>query len=535
MAIAAAMARTADLTAANAPVLVSVDGARARHPISPLIYGVAHATAGELAELNAPLNRLGGNHASRYNWTSNAYNRAHDWFFESVAEPGSTPGAAADAFVRDTRAAGGEALLTVPAIGWVARLGPERTRLASFSVARYGAQSKTDTRWFPDAGNGIRTDGTPVAGNDPRDANAPSDPAFQQDWLRHLVSTWGTSKAGGVRYYAIDNEPSLWHATHRDVHSSGATMDEVREKVIAYASAIKAVDPGVRVLAPEEWGWPGYFHSGADQQWAARRGWAGPLPDRARHDGWDYLPWLLDQWRRHEAATGVRPVDVVSLHYYPQGGEYGDDVSPAMQRRRTRSTRSLWDPHYVDESWVASRVALIPRLREWVDRHYLPGTPIAITEYSWGAETHISGALAQADALGIFGREGLDMAVRWATPDASTPTFKAMKLFRNYDGQRSAFGDVSISATVPNPDEVAAYAAERSTDGATTIVVISKHLAGTTPVTVRLSHLRHGGRAACWQLGASGRLERKPDVEIGHDELRATVPPQSVTLLAIGR
>ena len=41
---------------------------------------------------------------------------------------------------------------------------------------------------------------------------------------------------------------------------------------------------------------------------------------------------------------------------------------------------------------------------------YYPGTPIGITEYNWGAEDHINGATAQADILGIFGREGLDMA-----------------------------------------------------------------------------------------------------------------------------
>ena len=58
----------------------------------------------------------------------------------------------------------------------------------------------------------------------------------------------------------------------------------------------------------------------------------------------------------------------------------------------------------------------------------------AITEYNWGAEGHINGATTQADILGIFGREGLDLATRWTTPDPSTPTYKAMKMYRNYDG-----------------------------------------------------------------------------------------------------
>ena len=55
---------------------------------------------------------------------------------------------------------------------------------------------------------------------------------------------------------------------------------------------------------------------------------------------------------------------------------------------------------------------LIPRMKGWVASYY-PGTKIGITEYNWGAEGYINGATAQADILGIFGREGLDLATRW--------------------------------------------------------------------------------------------------------------------------
>src|SRR5262249_48137680 len=162
-------------------------------------------------------------------------------------------------------------------------------------------------------------------------------------------------------------------------------------------------------------------------------------------DNWDYLPWLLDQLHRSELASGTRLLDVFTVHFYPQGGEYGDDVSAAAQQRRNRSTRSLWDPAYIDESWIAAAVQLVPRLKRWIESYY-PGTRIGVTEYSWGADGHINGATAQADILGIFGREGLDMAARWPAPDASTPTYKIFKLYRNYDGLGSAFGDVSVSA-----------------------------------------------------------------------------------------
>ena len=173
----------------------------------------------------------------------------------------------------------------------------------------------------------------------------------------------------------LDNEPSLWHSTHRDVHPVGATMDEVRTRTIDYATAIKAIDANAQLIGPEEWGWSGYVYSGYDQQWGNANGWGGALPDRSAHGNWDYLPWLLDQLRQHHAATGQRPIDVFSVHYYPQGGEFSDSTTTAMQQRRNRSTRSLWDPNYTDESWINDNVQLIPRLRSWVNTYYYRAHP----------------------------------------------------------------------------------------------------------------------------------------------------------------
>lgn len=519
--------------AQNAEVAIAVDARENRRPISPLIYGVAHATSAELAELNAPLHRLGGNHTSRYNWQQNAYNRGMDWYFESVGEPGPVAGDSADAFIAQSRAAGAQALVTVPMLDWVATLGPNRGKLASFSIAKYGPQTGNDWQWFPDAGNGVRTTGGYVTGNDPNDANVPAGPAFQQSWIEHLRARWGPADAGGVRYYAMDNEPSLWFLTHRDVAPVGATMDQILEKVVDYATRVKAVDPAARIVGPEEWGWTGYLYSGYDQQWAKTHGWGGTFPDRAAHGNWDYLPWLLDQLRRHEAARGQRLLDVFSVHFYPQGGEYSSNTTTAVQLLRNRSTRSLWDPTYADESWIGVPVQLIPRLRSWVNTYYAPGTPVAITEYSWGAEAHISGAIAQADVLGIFGREGLDMAARWATPDAATPTFKAMKMYRNYDGNGSAFGDTSVGASGPNPDEVAVFAAERGTDGALTVMVINKTLSGSTPVTLNISGFAPAGTAERWQLTADNVIRRLADVAVEASTIGASLPQQSITLFVL--
>ena len=516
---------------AQTAITISVDVGANRHPINPNIYGVAHASSAQLSDLNSPLNRNGGNNTTRYNWQQNADNRGSDFFFESIGDSSATLGERGDTFMASARAANAQAMLTIPLIDWVAKVGPGRSKLASFSIAKYGPQTGNDSQFMPDAGNGIRPGGQYVTGNDPADANVPSTSLLQQQWVQHLVTRWGTNANGGLRYYILDNEPSLWHATHRDVHPTGQTLDEIRDKMIDYANRIKAVDPSALVVGPEEWGWSGYLFSGYDQQYGSTHGWSF-LPDRTNHGGVDYLPWLLGALKQNETANGRRLLDVFTVHYYPQGGEFSDDVSTAMQLRRNRSTRSLWDPSYVDETWISDRVQLIPRLKNWVNTYY-PFTATGITEYNWGAENHINGATTQADIYGIFGREGLDMSARWTTPASTTPTYKAMKMYRNYDGNRSGFGDTSVAASTPNPDAVSAFAAQRSSDGALTIMVIAKVLTGTTAATVNLSNFVPGSSAQVWQLTSANNITHLADVTIGGSSFSVSVPAQSITLFVI--
>jgi hypothetical protein len=206
-----------------------------------------------------------------------------------------------------------------------------------------------------------------------------------------------------------------------------------------------------------------------------------------------------------------------------------------MQLLRNRSTRQLWDPKYVSESWIDAVVELIPRLQNWVEADYYAGTPVAITEYNWGAENDINGATAQADILGIFGRQGLDMATRWTVPAATTPTYKAMQMYRNYDGNHSGFGDVSIAATVPDPDDLSAFAALRSTDGAMTAMVINKALTGATPVTLSLASFAASGTAKVYRLTAANLIAHLKDLAWSGGRLEDSEPPQSVTLYVLAK
>lgn len=509
--------------------VISVDAGADQHPISDLIYGVNFANSNQLADLNSPLNRSGGNAETRYNWNVNAHNRGADWFFESIADPSATPGASADDHVANSKAAGADAMITIPTMGWVAK---DRTMRWSYSKAKYGAQDAYDP-YQPDAGNGTHN-GIIITTNDPTDANVLLDSMNQQNWVEHLTNQWGLANGGGVRYYLMDNEPSLWNTTHFDVHHSATSEGDVRDKLFDYGSKVKAVDPGALICGPEEWGWNGYFYSGVDQQFVP----VGPYPDRSTNGNMDFIPWYLDQAHQYETKNGTRLLDVLTVHYYPQGDitgtiqENSTNTSTAAQLLRNQSTRSLWDTNYTDQSWMQSVVKLVPRFEDWISTYY-PGTKFGLTEYSWGAEDHINGATAQADVLGIFGREGVDLATRWTTPALNTPVANAFKMYRNYDGNKSTFGNLSVSTSVPNPDNVAAFSAIRTNDHALTVMLINKQLTNSADVSVSLTNFYYNGTLQAWQLTSTNVITALGTQSFKGNAVAATLPAQSITLMVL--
>ncbi|MEU8180804.1 glycoside hydrolase family 44 protein [Micromonospora sp. NPDC049047] len=516
---------------------LTVDTTAARHQISPYIYGMNFADEALARDLRLPVHRYGGNATTRYNFRADTTNRAADWYFENIPNDNPAPadlpnGSETDRFVQRNKATGAATVMTVPMLGWIAK---DRSRACGFSVAKYGPQESTD-QWAPDCGNGKKPDGSPVTGNDPKDTSIAVGPEYVTDFVNHLKGQFGAAADGGVQFYNLDNEPDLWHSTHRDVRPAGLGYDELRDRTYEYAAAIKAADPGAKTLGPVGWGLNSIFYSGLDQDTCSRTGcWSNP-PDKAAHGGQDLGPWYLDRMREYEQQHGTRILDYFDVHLYPQqSGVLGDAAGDAnTQALRLRSTRQLWDPTYVDESWINQPVRYIPRLRELVDKHY-PGTKIAMTEYNWGGYGSLNGALAQADVLGIFGREGLDLATLWTAPTADQPVANAFRVYRNYDGKGGAFGETSVQATSADQGKLAVYAAERRADKALTVVVVNKTGDDlTSPIALT------GASASTAQVyrysGADlAGVVREADQPVTASGLTATFPANSITHLVLPR
>ncbi len=539
----------------GADVILAVDVAAGRHPISPNIYGIHYEPDETFArEIDLPLRRWGGNDKTRYNWQNDMFGNP-DWYFENEYTPLS-----ADEFITQGKRTGTGSIITLPMSGWVAKNpgqpGNTTTYPCSFDTRKYNYVPQPFPNGRPAAdpddpnrshcGSGITAyqNGRPIyyQGNDPHDTSIAIDTPFVMNWINHLTQTHGTAANGGVKYYGLDNEPDIWFETHRDVYPVAWKYDEFRDLTYRYAAALKAADPSAKTLGPVVMGWTYYWHGSWDGQ---RQDWATP-DDRDAHGGTPFAPWYLQQMAAYEQQHGVRLLDYLDLHFYPQNGVDLRDAGDAnLQALRLRSTRALWDPTYVDESWIAQAgpdggiVRLIPRMREWVAQNY-PGTKLAITEYNWGALDHINGALAQADILGIFGRESLDLATLFDTPygdggnfTPTSPAAFAFRMYRNYDGQHSKFGDVSVQATSSNQEKLSIYAAERSSDNAITLLVINKTGSSVqaqvsiSPPVVRNAQVFRYSPA---NLAAIQRLPDQPLISTGFS---AAFPANSITLFVV--
>ncbi len=443
------------------PAALAVDCRAEGRVISPLIYGIAYSAYREKDtahqfELGTTARRWGGNPTSRYNWElGNAWNSAADYFFMNTSY-GHGRERVWQTFLEVNRDRGLKSALTVPMLGWVAK----DTTSAAYPVADYGAQEQLCPE-NPKIGNGVGKNGKPIRAGAPSRTSIALQPSFIAAWVAEIQKV-SAARGRLVHQYILDNEPALWNDTHRDVHPNAVTYDELLEKTIAYGTAIRKADPEALIAGPAEWGWPGFFYSAADAQAGFNL-----KPDRRAHDDQPLIEWYLQKLKAHEEKTGVRVLDVLDLHYYPQAKGLGvgtdGQTDPDTNALRIRSTRSLWDPRYLDESYVKEPVRLIPRMQEWVDKNY-PGLKLSIGEYNFGAERHMSGGLALAEALGRFGQNGLYSAFYWTYPPENSPAFWAFRAYRNYDGKGGRFQDVSLPTEAPR--DLSLFAA-RSTDGRT--------------------------------------------------------------------
>ena len=565
--------------AAAAGPALTVDAGNQTHAINPFIYGMNDYTlaASAAKAISLPVDRWGGDATSRYNYLLDVTNSASDWYFENaVGATGQEATSEFNAQVASDAAGGAKTLGTVPVLGWVAKDGTSCSYTASAYPDQYSFdpyKSRCGDGMYPEGVNGC----TNSAGCDITDPSGEASltstavgPSWAGNWVAYLVGKFGTAANGGVFSYDLDNEPAWWDAVHRDVHPVASTYDEVTNNGIATAQAIKTADPTAEVNGPVVDNWWNYFYSKKDMEagWGKPNScyepWSNPI-DREAHGGVPFIEYYLQQFKAAETTYGSRLLDFLDLHTYFAAEYQGNGVGlttagdTGEQQARLNSTRVFWDPAYTDPNYPQPNYPtdpnyttscstplqapqLIPMAQSWVAKDY-PGTKVAFTEYNWGGQESINGAVAQADILGIFGSYGLDMATLWGPPDPTTqvPGLMAYEIYRNYDGKNSMFGDTALASTSGNQGTLSVYGALRTADSMVTVVIINKTY-GDLTAALSLANLTPNGTAKAFLYSNANLagIVAQPDVTVTPpavggttSTISTTFPAQSITILVV--
>ncbi|HVZ40310.1 MAG TPA: glycoside hydrolase family 44 protein [Candidatus Kapabacteria bacterium] len=427
-------------------VAATIDPTRPLGNISPFIFG-SNGQSDDRDE-NIAARRLGGNRLTGYNWENNASNAGSDYLHQSdnyltYQMPDSVqhrPGIVLTAFHDVSVATNCYSLITLPAAGYVAR---------DFKGTVVESETAPSSRW-----NTVQFAKGSAFSLQPDTSDRV---VYVDEEVNMLVDRYGGSASPhGVHGYAVDNEPGLWSSTHPRLHPAQPAIAEVIDRGIQLARAVKSVDAAAEIFGPVSYGFAEYQNFQMAPDWAQYRSYG------------TFLDAYLAKMKDAEAQYGVRLIDVLDLHWYPEAlgqGSQGkvrvalsDNAEPDVARARMQAPRTLWDSSYAEDSWIGqyfSPVALLPRLRAAIDRNY-PGTRLAFTEINYGGDHHVSGGIAMADVFGIMAKYGVYMTNYWGPIVGYVSS--AYRIYRNYDGHNSTYGNHMVAAATSDNERSSVHA-----------------------------------------------------------------------------
>ncbi len=441
------------LTLANSSASITIDATQSK-PISPYIYGVNHPDWEKLG-VPATMSRQGGNRMTAYNWETNASNAGADWHHQNDGYLGESnePGWTVRRHVVPAISRGAAALVTVPTLGYVAadkKADGDVNKTPNYLQARFykSLPKKPGGRFSLKPNTADKT-------------------VYQDEFVNWVESLKPQGK--GSVWYSLDNEPDLWAHTHARIYPKPVTYAQLLANNMAFAAGIKSAAPKSLVFGPANYGWMGFK----------------TLQNAPDAKGRDFIDFYLSGMKAAGSRSGRRLLDVLDIHWYPEArGEgtritFSDKKSPAMDQARVQAPRSLWDPAYVEDSWISESIGrkpivLLPKVQAQIAKHY-PGTKLAITEYDFGGENVASGMIAQADVLGLFGRYGVFAASHWGIEPQKLAQVAGFRVFLAFDGRSAKFGSRSLAVSGADPASLSVFAAsDPGVKGRLTIVAINR-------------------------------------------------------------
>jgi hypothetical protein len=549
-------------------------------PISPYVYGV-NAFAAWQSTTRWGVLRWGGDSFSGWNWTNNFDNSGSDYCFWQGSAGGGKglAGAITDTkfpSIATDQSFGIPSLVTVPILDFVTSSAvtnnvwggstppcPGTPTCSSGSANGYAANvgnldfASTNPASMAFVGNQATKgsafctcSGSACGSGCSVDTQGA---VYEDEFVNYLKVTYGAGAA--PVFFSLDNEPNYWPSTHPELWpykgtpgcgtNGTVTFDDVVSRNTTYAAAIKSVWPEAKVFGPVV-AQDGIIYGGNYND-----------PNLSTTT---FTPYYLGKIADASVAASKPLIDAYDIHYYTSNGSTAQ--CPQVPRM-------FWDPNFTDFSASATDKIdygwsgqndyfdkslyprqMIPRMLTAIASAYggksTPAPGLSFSEYNPGCETAIEGGVAEADMLGIFGREGVYAATAWPLKSVTDSSGKltnylvaAYDLYRNYDGQGSAVGDTAPYAQTSDVGNTSVYAFTHSDDATKLDVVAVNKASFSVTVAIAIAAAPTLTTSTPYQLtnanaGVSAAGTPAPvSCSAGTCQLTYTMPPMSATTLAL--
>ncbi len=488
---------------------VEIDLGGKTKKISPLIYGVnQYGNEDYFDELNINAVRQGGNRMTAYNWENNASNAGSDWHHSNDNN-----------LSKSDRPA--DCVQVLSDMGEKHGFG---YKLATLQLAGYVAADKDGNVSEAEAAPSPRWNKVELTKNAPFDTepDLTDGTVYMDEYVNYIINKLGDStKSTGIQAYSLDNEPALWSHTHSRIHPEPVGIKELSDKSIEMAAAVKKLDPNAEIFGPALYGYTAYDHLADDDssdEWETIKAQGG------YH--W-YLDCYLDAMKKAEEENGTRLLDVLDIHYYSES-------SRVSAEDRLQSVRTLYEKGFIENSWIGQwcqeNLPILPTVQASIDKYY-PGTKLAISEYNFGGED-LSGTIAEA--LGCYA----DAEVYFATLWGGNPfILSGIKLYTNYDGNGSTFGDTLVPTKTDDVSLASSYASINGTDqGTVTAMLTNKSFTESENAAISLKNAETNYEAAAVYAvyGDSNEIRLIDIIEdVKNNEVNVTLPALSAAMVVI--
>ena len=425
------MVGTTFLSAAET-ILISIDGNATPHKISRYIYGKNNSTNDDSTKATTDsmwtlINESGigilrensGNNLTKYNFHRRVashpdwYNRVHNqnWDYEIQTIQKNAPQV--------------QVMYGLPILGWV------------------GADTEynfKDWDWYVSHGNKWLNTAQNVTGKgaEPNPDNGKN--ALVDGDISTYLKEWPTDSCVGILdhwfgenglgidrsktlYWALDNEPEIWHLTHDDVQKEPVKPEEYIEKYVRVAKAARAKYPDLKLIGPicaNEWQW-----------------FAGPDRKDLTIDGryWPWLEYIIKRIAEEEKKCGMKLLDVFALHYYPIN--FSDEE--ILQTHRIYFDENYIYPKangvkLINGGWdeTQSKVYIFKRCQEWM-KEYMGEDDIrafGITETGIESNDPDINSVWYGSMMGEFMKHNLEFFIPWSW---KTGMWETLHLFARYN------------------------------------------------------------------------------------------------------